>query len=432
MKREAASSAGRELAEKLQSLIPEFIEAVLRSESCSARSDMDVLKELIKRCYNSTTNDGKMIFKDVLQATGLISEEWLNNKEIMQIEKIGAYWRIARELAKECRRDILRNQLQKLDVQAVSPYEPVSSFISVDNRPVSCFVHAEVQLIVHYLLRGHGSRTQPRVIGASKSVCFLCGLFIDSHGRFRSPAGHGRLFDHWTIPDLAEFDQSQLRLMRKIVQEMHKTMSGLVAAPRMRRPYPLTSRQDLLELPLSSADASSSTTIRAVLQSQSVNGVAQIGKDSCESRSAELETLSEVQERPSLTQVNRNSCEGVGARIPEEATMASAPSASTNNFSDRGWKTISDTLRCVEAWRETNLNIFVEVERPSGARYRLMPQSHSSDSSSLVVQLQDLKVDQEVSLERSTSESVMKFCFQDAKSTRISVELEWTLLPSSL
>jgi len=60
-------------------------------------------------------------------------------------------------------------------------------------------VHAEIQLLLSY----ETDRTdpRPRVIYSSKSACYLCCLFFDLHGRFKTPISHGRLYDKWLLPD---------------------------------------------------------------------------------------------------------------------------------------------------------------------------------------------------------------------------------------
>ena len=71
----------------------------------------------------------------------------------------------------------------------------------MSNCPVRWKVHAEVQLLLFYEQQPHVSR--PRIIGSSKSACYLCDLFIQSHGEFYIPRTHGRLYDRWILPDHA-------------------------------------------------------------------------------------------------------------------------------------------------------------------------------------------------------------------------------------
>lgn len=68
----------------------------------------------------------------------------------------------------------------------------------MSNCPILWKVHAEVQLLLFYEQQPHVSR--PRIIGSSKSACYLCDLFIQSHGEFCIPRTHGRLYDRWILP----------------------------------------------------------------------------------------------------------------------------------------------------------------------------------------------------------------------------------------
>ena len=71
----------------------------------------------------------------------------------------------------------------------------------MSNCPVLWKVHAEVQLLLFYEQQPHVSR--PRIIGSSKSACYLCDLFIQLHGGFSNPRTHGKLYDRWILPEHA-------------------------------------------------------------------------------------------------------------------------------------------------------------------------------------------------------------------------------------
>lgn len=60
-------------------------------------------------------------------------------------------------------------------------------------------IHAEIQLLLFYVQHPHMPR--PRIIGSSKSACYLCNLFIQLHGEFGTPRTHGRLYDRWILPE---------------------------------------------------------------------------------------------------------------------------------------------------------------------------------------------------------------------------------------
>lgn len=59
-------------------------------------------------------------------------------------------------------------------------------------------IHAEVQLVAHYDLNPTPFR--PRVIASSKDACYLCNLFVSTHGGFHVPRTHGKLYKGWRLP----------------------------------------------------------------------------------------------------------------------------------------------------------------------------------------------------------------------------------------
>ncbi|CBY00631.1 hypothetical protein LEMA_P017610.1 [Plenodomus lingam JN3] len=60
-------------------------------------------------------------------------------------------------------------------------------------------IHAEVQLI--YYCDANTSLRPPRVICSSKDACFLCNVFISTHGNMYTPRQHGRLYPGWRLPN---------------------------------------------------------------------------------------------------------------------------------------------------------------------------------------------------------------------------------------
>jgi hypothetical protein len=75
----------------------------------------------------------------------------------------------------------------------------VKSVVKLDNR-----VHAEIQLVYHYAQNPQGI-FQPRVLCSSKEACYLCNLFIQTHGKFHTPRSHGNFYREWRLPRFDEF-----------------------------------------------------------------------------------------------------------------------------------------------------------------------------------------------------------------------------------
>ncbi|EXJ61906.1 hypothetical protein A1O7_02337, partial [Cladophialophora yegresii CBS 114405] len=178
-------------------------------------------------------------FRTTLKNAGLNCRKWFNNKFIMQIDKLAAYHRIPDTLARAAHRKATRHLFSSIKVEYVDAYKPRPSLVSLTGKKVDCHVHAEVQLVIHYLQPV--TTLPPRYIGTSKGACFLCHLLIVEHSRFAVSTWHGRLFDQWTIPDLAEYTPENVATLRAIIQRMHDKSSRLLTVPHPKRPHPLTS-----------------------------------------------------------------------------------------------------------------------------------------------------------------------------------------------
>lgn len=273
MRREKLTPIGHgfvERATSLNSQLLHFLETVSVDDAEAASPEvLTHLTAISQQCFDVATSCGdgtRLPFKHLLAAAGLDQRTWLKNKHVVEIDKIGAYWRIARSLVHIHRHitNTLNSNAQpplRLRVEVIQPYTSTTLSPSIQGRPMSCYVHAEVQLLVHYLLtpspsRSHEYRPPPRLIGASKSACFLCYLFIRAHGGPRPPATHGRLYDQWTIPDLEEYSEAQVAALRQAVGYMHEEMATLRRAYCMKRPrdHPMTSRVDVDSLSVFTAE----------------------------------------------------------------------------------------------------------------------------------------------------------------------------------
>ncbi|KAI9661755.1 MAG: hypothetical protein M1821_008994 [Bathelium mastoideum] len=69
-----------------------------------------------------------------------------------------------------------------------------------------CRVHAEIQLLFHYE-QNPPKTLSPRVLASNKEACYLCNLFIKTHGRYYTPKSHERLYPEWRLP---RFDETQV------------------------------------------------------------------------------------------------------------------------------------------------------------------------------------------------------------------------------
>lgn len=210
-----------------------------------------VLKTIVNRCVAiarlGTTRSVEEHLK-FLKIPNPITE----SSAIRQIDKLARYIFTCKDLARLARNSDYHTLFSRVDITYLDSFPRM-------NRPgcaQRCFVHAEVQQILHMEKQPH--RPAPRAIGCSKLACYLCDLLIRKQGRYVVSHTHGRLYEKWTIPDVDWMTTTQAVMFRCIVQAMIQDIRKAIQKFRdeqgnKRRkswaPYPLESRACL---PLSS------------------------------------------------------------------------------------------------------------------------------------------------------------------------------------
>ncbi|KAG9588575.1 hypothetical protein KCU77_g6825, partial [Aureobasidium melanogenum] len=234
-------------------------------EAIEAKSqdEMSYLHDLIKASYGFCKTEAIVEFAQRLENSVTVAptpKVASAIKCLRQVEKIGAYWRVATSLIDASLKYPTLFQQAKMQLEFLTPYEAVPTSIGHEAWATTCHVHAEVQLAVYYDLLSQDSSDSPmdflppRVIGTSKWLCYLCYQFLRAHGSFIPANTHGRLYDQWTIPDLADYKQELRARYRGIVREIDAevlketgTTDHDEAGSVLRwRAEPMTSRQNLL------------------------------------------------------------------------------------------------------------------------------------------------------------------------------------------
>ncbi|KPI42935.1 uncharacterized protein AB675_2074 [Cyphellophora attinorum] len=283
MQKSKLTSAGHRLIERgleVNASLLAFLKDITIEDTQHGTDDvLHRLQDISRNCYEVTTDKGRTPFKELLVESGLNAHLWLKSKYVGEVDKIGAYWRIANSLVEIFQ--WLHSQREpglgplSLAMEVVQPYVSVTREPSIQGRPMRVYVHAEIQLLCHYLemerqsdvagsrgpRSGHTTNLPPRVVGASKSACFLCFLCLKSHGGLIPPPTHGRLYDQWTIPDLAEYAPQQVQALRQTIARMSDAMMRIRAeySLKRQRDHPMTSRVDIDRLsvfPLHDEEAS--------------------------------------------------------------------------------------------------------------------------------------------------------------------------------
>ncbi|KAL3482711.1 hypothetical protein BJX62DRAFT_221289 [Aspergillus germanicus] len=227
----------------------------------SADQTTTALQELVKATFTWCKTPLIGAYAAKLDNAGLTRQIAAALKTLRQLEKIGAYWRIAQDLVAVA--DQHPHIFRRIELKYLTPYASVPTSIAYESWAQTCHVHAEIQLVVE-LSKSASQQTEPeleakagtpstvemrpRTIGTSKYLCYLCYLFLRYHGAFAILSTHGRLYDQWTVPDLAEYDIATRDKFAAVLGRMDEHVVEQIEETKcvIWRAEPMTSRQNLL------------------------------------------------------------------------------------------------------------------------------------------------------------------------------------------
>ena len=235
-----------------------------------------LLKEVIIQSYGICTSEGAQTLEETVTRHGFDPGEVTFNKHIRQLNKIGRYWGLCTSMTDDSRRYPLL--FANAQLRPLRPYQGMNSYISfIDGQRARCLVHAEMQIVAYYGNTSNNSVLVPRVIGASKSACYLCNLFIQLHGQFFITKTHGHLYERWNFPDLADFKPVERVNYRRVLSTMDNELQAAykreIRANR-RRGRPMGS---WLTLPLARLLSPAPSTISNPLSGENRDGSAADG-----------------------------------------------------------------------------------------------------------------------------------------------------------
>lgn len=215
----------------------------------------DGIKYLVRTTYDLCRDPSIRSFAAEIQTLRPTMQIAAAVKTLHQLEKIGAYFRIAKDLVNTATDH--PHWFGNIILNYLTPFASVPTSIAYEPWATTCHIHAEIQLVVHYdLLKQKGEFSnhhtgiyRPRAIGTSKYLCFLCYLFIKHHGQFFAANTHGRLYDQWTVPDLKDYNEDLRVKYASVLKEIDREVLAMSddCGPNGRwRVEPMTSRQNLL------------------------------------------------------------------------------------------------------------------------------------------------------------------------------------------
>jgi len=215
----SAQNALQELKERIAKLDVSYREL----ESTPMEEDLDHLTELVRQAFDISHFGEGSSLQRTLKAYGV--DRIAKSKEVKQVDKLGKYLGVSLSLARLAY--LYKNMFSSIRLQTLDPFQ-ASTWSSTKH-----FVHAEVQLIVHYEL--YPCYPLPRVVGASKEACYLCDLFITTHRRFYVSKTHGRLYDGWTVPNLRKYNPGVLKSFQNILVQVNQKMKADLREAKVRK-----------------------------------------------------------------------------------------------------------------------------------------------------------------------------------------------------
>ncbi|KAL0929561.1 uncharacterized protein CTRU02_215460 [Colletotrichum truncatum] len=213
----------------------------------------ETLKTIVMSCAQLARLGSTNSIEEHLKSLGFRAQI-AESSEIRQVDKLARYFFTCRDLARLSKEPSYRHLFSHIEITTLESSPRLVRPGSVQN----CFVHAEIQQVFYLEKQPHAPA--PRAIGCSKSACYLCDLFIRTHGDYVVSQTHGRLYEKWTLPDVDWMDTAQAGRLQCVVQSMIRDMQQLIQrfehGERINYRYPLESRACL---PLLSGNNSSLT-----------------------------------------------------------------------------------------------------------------------------------------------------------------------------
>lgn len=203
-----------------------------------SQDEISSLMQLVEASFAFSSSEEIKNYSQRLQNdTKLTSQVASAIKSLRQIQKIASYRRICLSLVTTARQ--YPALFQQIMIEHVVPFTEVPTNIGYHEWATTCHVHAEVQLAVYYDLN---QEYRPRCIGTSKWLCYLCYQFLSAHELFFPSKTHGRIFDQWTVPDLKEFDETDIQKYRRMLKKVDAVAQQQVESkPEVRRLQRMTS-----------------------------------------------------------------------------------------------------------------------------------------------------------------------------------------------
>ena len=211
----------------------------------------------------------------------------VGSRVIHEINKVSNYWRISCTLAQLTRCREYRALFVEPKLETLDPYEPYVRGSS------SRYVHAEIQLVVHY--ENCPKECLPRIIGASKQACYLCHTFVKAHKQFCLLRSHRQIYNQWTVPDRREYTLDTLQRFQRALSAVNQEVLHEIRRARTSskgfRAFPL---QSLINLQMPDFPEGSDTTVKSSRSSRASLASRHLRRVDSKPRCSEILSLASV------------------------------------------------------------------------------------------------------------------------------------------
>jgi hypothetical protein len=224
------------LAEALMEISPEPLQGQQNSQV------RPVLRNIIEKCAELSYQNGHRSLEEQLRVVPGLSK-LAASKPVAQVDKLSRYLGLCKDIVRMAKRRRYNSIFKEISISPLPAYRALTP----PGASKACYVHAEIQMALY--LEEHPPDRPPRVIGCSKSACFLCDLFIQKQGKYSISSAHRQLHNQWTIPDTPWISSSGAETLRRIVTSMLEYIRRLSmqakSNPQVSKPYP---RQSMARL----------------------------------------------------------------------------------------------------------------------------------------------------------------------------------------
>lgn len=247
----------RDLYDRLCLLRQVFVEV----SKAKSEDQAELLEKAVLQSYQVSNIGSAKSLESYLEIEN-VSKEICKQRIVSKIDMISKYLQACDIFMRFGGRPKYRALFSKISLEYCTPYPATTP----RGARLPCYVHGEVQLVVFYAL--YPPRLPPRAIGSSKDACFLCDLFLKKHGDFRVSGSHKKLYDQWTIPEVAIMNSEETSRFEAIKRAMNKELVQLIDDQQPGQMYKnvAESRTRLLILPPGSGNSTPISKLSSILE----------------------------------------------------------------------------------------------------------------------------------------------------------------------